>query len=80
MMDAGKLWQERFRAEERRRLRYLRYMFNDHLLVGLFIVLGWAAVVYKRSIEQLPLISVPSHRCGGVWLGGGVRLGAHLVS
>ncbi|MDF9296889.1 ABC transporter permease [Geobacillus stearothermophilus] len=54
MMDAGKLWQERFRAEGRRRLRYLRYMFNDHLLVGLFIVLGWAAVVYKRSIEQLP--------------------------
>ncbi|OQP06933.1 ABC transporter [Geobacillus sp. 46C-IIa] len=54
MMDARKLWQQRLQAEGKKRLRYLRYMLNDHLLVGLIIVLGGIAVMYERWVETLP--------------------------
>ncbi|KDE50090.1 ABC transporter permease [Geobacillus thermoleovorans] len=54
MIDARRLWKQRFQAEWRKRIRYLRYMFNDHLLVGLIIVLGGIAVMYERWAAALP--------------------------
>jgi ABC-2 type transport system permease protein len=54
MIDARKLWWQRLRAEGKKRARYLRYMLNDHLLVGLIIVLSGVAVTYKRWVETLP--------------------------
>ena len=54
MIDARRLWKQRFQAEWRKRIRYLRYMFNDHLLVGLIIVLGGIAVMYERFAAALP--------------------------
>ncbi|AGT30994.1 ABC transporter [Geobacillus genomosp. 3] len=54
MIDAHKLWQQRLQAEGKKRIRYLRYMLNDHLLVGLVIVLGGIAVMYERWVETLP--------------------------
>ncbi|MEW5321433.1 ABC transporter permease [Geobacillus thermoleovorans] len=54
MIDARRLWKQRFQAEWRKRIRYLRYMFSDHLLVGLIIVLGGIAVMYERWASSLP--------------------------
>jgi len=54
MIDARQLWRQRLQFEGKKRIRYLRYMLNDHLLVGLIIVLGGIAVMYERWVETLP--------------------------
>lgn len=40
IFDSKVLWKERFSAYTTEVMRYLRYMFNDHLLFVLVIGLG----------------------------------------
>ncbi|WP_461200725.1 ABC transporter permease [Anoxybacillus sp. TBDG-1] len=57
MIDGKQLWKKRFIAYVAEVRRYGRYMFNDHLLLVLFIGIGVGAVVYKRAVDEL--ISFP---------------------
>lgn len=57
MIDGKQLWKKRFIAYVAEVRRYGRHMFNDHLLLVLFIGIGGGAVVYKRAVEEL--ISFP---------------------
>ncbi len=57
MIDGKQLWKKRFIAYVAEVRRYGRYMFNDHLLLVLFIGIGAGAVVYKRAVDEL--ISFP---------------------
>ncbi|MBB5354394.1 ABC-2 type transport system permease protein [Anoxybacillus mongoliensis] len=53
MIDGKQLWKKRFIAYVAEVRRYGRYMFNDHLLLVLFIGMGVGAVVYKRAVDEL---------------------------
>lgn len=53
MIDGQQLWKKRIIAHLAEVRRYGRYMFNDHLLLVLFIGIGASAVFYKRAVDEL---------------------------
>ncbi|KIQ95751.1 putative ABC-type exoprotein transport system, permease component [Anoxybacillus thermarum] len=53
MIDGKQLWKQRMTAHMAEVRRYGRYMFNDHLLLVLFICIGAGAVFYKRAVDEL---------------------------
>lgn len=53
MFDEKKLWQERFSQYTRELSKYLRYIFNGHIVIVLFFLLGTAAYYYQQWIKQL---------------------------
>ncbi len=55
MIDGKQLWKQRMIAHMAEVRRYGRYMFNDHLLLVLFISIGVGAVFYKRAVDELTL-------------------------
>lgn len=54
MFDAKTLWKARVASFLKEISRYLKYMFNDHLMIVLVILLGGGALVYKDWVSQLP--------------------------
>jgi ABC-2 type transport system permease protein len=54
MINGSLLWKQRFVHYGHEMKRYLRYMFNDHLLFILLVGIGGGAVVYQHWIERLP--------------------------
>jgi len=76
MIDGKQLWKERFIAYVAQVRRYGRYMFNDHLLIVLFIAVGAGAYVYKQwidSLQQFPYAIVASIIFASVLTPSGVR-------
>ncbi|MBA2872012.1 ABC-2 type transport system permease protein [Anoxybacillus calidus] len=53
MIDGKQLWKQRVIAYFNELKRYLRYMFNDHLLFILLIGIGAGAVAYKQWVNGL---------------------------
>jgi ABC-2 type transport system permease protein len=53
MIDGKQLWKQRVTGYFNELKRYLRYMFNDHLLFILLIGIGAGAVVYKQWANGL---------------------------
>ncbi len=53
MIDANKLWKHRNTQYITEIRRYLKYMFNDHLLIALIFLIGGAAFVYSGWLETL---------------------------
>ncbi|MBW7650973.1 ABC transporter permease [Anoxybacillus sp. ST4] len=76
MIDGKQLWKERLIAYVAQVRRYGRYMFNDHLLIVLFIAVGAGAYVYKQwtdSLQQFPYAIVASIIFAFVLTSSGVR-------
>ena len=76
MIDGKELWKERLIAYVAQVRRYGRYMFNDHLLIVLFIAVGAGAYVYKQwtdSLQQFPYAIVASIIFAFVLTSSGVR-------
>ena len=48
-----KLYQERIRLQRKKMMRYLRYVFNDHITAILFILFGGLALYYANWIKTL---------------------------
>lgn len=53
MFDESKLWKERFGQFTKELARYLRYIFNGHLVVVLLFLLGTGAYYYDQFVETL---------------------------
>jgi ABC-2 type transport system permease protein len=53
MINGKKLWKQRLANYFNNLKRYLRYMFNDHLLLILLIGIGAGAVTYKQWVDEL---------------------------
>ncbi|MCA1030889.1 ABC transporter permease [Bacillus timonensis] len=54
MIDTKQLWKQRYGQYMKEIRVYLRYMFNDHLLIALIFLLGGAAFTYNQWLEGLP--------------------------
>lgn len=53
MFDQGKLWKERFGRTSKELGRYLRYIFNGHLVIVFIFLLGSGAFYYQEFIKTL---------------------------
>lgn len=53
MFDVSKLWKDRFAQFTKQLGRYLRYIFNGHLVVVLLFLLGTGAYYYDQFVETL---------------------------
>lgn len=53
MFDAKKLWRDRAGGRMKELGRYLRYIFNGHLVIVLLFLLGTGAFYYQRWVETL---------------------------
>lgn len=54
MFDDKKLWAERFGRRVKDLGRYLRYIFNGHLVVVLLFLIGTAGYYYQNWLAKLP--------------------------
>ncbi|UII56890.1 ABC transporter permease [Cytobacillus spongiae] len=69
MFDEKKLWKERFSSTNKELGRYLRYIFNGHLVIVLVFLLGTAAYYYQEWLRTLPT-DFPAAIVLAVFLGG----------
>ncbi|MFD1739123.1 ABC transporter permease [Bacillus salitolerans] len=53
MMNIDQIWSNRFGDHVKEVSRYLRYMFNDHLMIVLLIAFSAGAIYYKGWLTQL---------------------------
>lgn len=53
MFDEGKLWKERFGQTSKELGRYLRYIFNGHLVIVFIFLLGSGAYYYQDYVKTL---------------------------
>jgi ABC-2 type transport system permease protein len=54
MMDINQIWINRFSEHVKELSKYLRYMFNDHLMIVLFIAFSGGALYYRQWLTQIP--------------------------
>ncbi len=54
MFDEKLLWKERFSRTSKDLSRYLRYIFNGHLIIVLVFLLGSAAYYYQEWLKIIP--------------------------
>lgn len=54
MFDDKKLWRDRAGNRLKDLSRYLKYIFNGHLVIVLLFLIGTAAFYYQKWIETLP--------------------------
>lgn len=54
MFDEKLLWKERFSRTSKELSRYLRYIFNGHLVIVLVFLLGSAAYYYQEWLKVIP--------------------------
>lgn len=54
MFDDVKLWKERLGYTSKEMGRYLRYIFNGHLVVVMLFLLGTAAFYYQGWVKTIP--------------------------
>lgn len=54
MIDANKLWKERFRLYVKDTSRYLKLIFNDHFKFVLLFAVGGGAFYYQNWLKSLP--------------------------
>ncbi len=53
MFDEGKLWKDRFAWTSKELGRYLRYIFNGHLVIVFLFLLGTTAFYYQEAVKTL---------------------------
>lgn len=54
MIDAKKLWKQRYNQYFTEISRYLKYMLNGHLMIALMILIGGLSMQYSSWLENLP--------------------------
>jgi ABC-2 type transport system permease protein len=53
-MDINNIWSQRFSNYLKELSRYMKYMFNDHLMIVILIAVSAGAVYYNQWLSQLP--------------------------
>ena len=56
MFDAKKLWKDRASGRMKDLGRYLKYIFNGHLMIVLLFLIGTAAFYYQLWIKTLSTV------------------------
>ncbi|WP_462408915.1 ABC transporter permease [Neobacillus sp. Marseille-QA0830] len=54
MFDEKKLWRDRAGARVKELARYLKYIFNGHIVIVMLFLIGTAAYYYQQWIATLP--------------------------
>ncbi|PLR77974.1 ABC transporter permease [Bacillus sp. V3-13] len=54
MFNGARLWKQRFSRRSKEMGRYLRYIFNGHLVIVMLFLLGTAAYYYQAWVKTLP--------------------------
>ncbi|MBP3041357.1 ABC transporter permease [Bacillaceae bacterium Marseille-Q3522] len=54
MFNEKLLWKERLNKSAREYARYLRYIFNGHMLIALLFLVGTGAYYYQQWVKGLP--------------------------
>ncbi|MBU8880004.1 ABC transporter permease [Bacillus sp. FJAT-29790] len=54
MFEEKKLWKERFSQSSKEFSRYLRYIFNGHIVIVMIFLLGTAAFYYQEWLKTIP--------------------------
>ncbi|WP_338470503.1 ABC transporter permease [Niallia sp. XMNu-256] len=54
MFDEKILWKERFSRTSKELSRYLRYIFNGHLVIVFIFLIGTAAFYYQEWLKMIP--------------------------
>ncbi|GAB3060496.1 ABC transporter permease [Virgibacillus ainsalahensis] len=54
MFDSHEFFKQRFSAHLKELSRYLRYIFNGHLMIAMFFLISALAVYYQQWLAQLP--------------------------
>jgi ABC-2 type transport system permease protein len=67
-MDINNIWSQRFSSYLKELSRYMKYMFNDHLMIVVLIAVSAGAVYYNQWLSQLPL-TFPYEWVMGIILG-----------
>ena len=51
-MNMNNLWNQRLNKYQKKLLKYLRFVFNDHFIIALFFILGAACYGYFILIDN----------------------------
>lgn len=58
-MISAELFQKRIRAYQKRLLRYLRYLLNDHFMIVVFFLFGFVLVQYSAWVQTIRVLETP---------------------
>ena len=58
-MNSAELFQTRVRKYQKKSMKYMRYVLNDHFLIVLFFLFGFIMVQYSSWIQSIRVLELP---------------------
>ena len=58
-MNSAELFETRVRKYQKKSMKYMRYVLNDHFLIVLFFVFGFIMVQYSSWIQSIRVLELP---------------------
>ena len=58
-MNSAELFETRVRKYQKKSMKYIRYMLNDHFLIVLFFLFGFIMVQYSSWIQSIRVLELP---------------------
>ena len=58
-MNSAELFETRVRKYQKKSMKYMRYVLNDHFLIVLFFLFGFIMVQYSSWIQSLRVLELP---------------------
>ena len=58
-MNSATIFEARVRKYQKKRMKYIRYMLNDHFLIVLFFLFGFIMVQYSSWIQTIRVLELP---------------------
>ena len=58
-MNSAELFETRVRKYQKKSMKYMRYVLNDHFLIVLFFLLGFIMVQYSSWIQSIRVLELP---------------------
>ena len=58
-MNSATIFEARVRKYQKKRMKYIRYMLNDHFLIVLFFLFGFIMVQYSSWIQSIRVLELP---------------------
>ena len=58
-MNSAELFETRVRKYQKKSMKYIRYMLNDHFLIVLFFLFGFIMVQYSSWIQTIRVLEWP---------------------
>ena len=58
-MNSAKIFEARVRKYQKKSMKYIRYMLNDHFLIVLFFLFGFIMVQYSSWIQSIRVLELP---------------------